>query len=97
MCVGCVCVCVCVRVILCVAVRVVLYVAVRVLYYQHDTISVTQSLTFPIPLFLSRAADTAFNRSEGFSSFLGKFSVPHAPPRTPHILYVFTGLQKLDW
>eukprot|EP00048_Salpingoeca_helianthica_P014949 m.224364 g.224364 ORF g.224364 m.224364 type:complete len:318 (-) comp16454_c0_seq1:115-1068(-) len=42
-------------------------------------------------------AYTAFNKSQGFDAFLGNFSVPHIPPRVAHILYLFTGLQNLDW
>ncbi len=42
-------------------------------------------------------AYTAFNVSSGISSFQGVFSVPDIPASTPHILYLFTGLQNKDW
>lgn len=43
--------------------------------------------------------DTAFNTTAptGFDSFLGTFSVPHIPRRVAHIVYLFTGLQNIDW
>lgn len=43
-------------------------------------------------------AYTAFKSPTGnFDSFLGTFSVPDAPTSTPDILYIFTGLQSVDW
>lgn len=42
---------------------------------------------------------TEFNltAAETFDSFLGKFSVPNAPARVPVQLFIFTGLQNVDW
>lgn len=40
---------------------------------------------------------TAFYYADGFDSFLGDFSVPDAPPESPDVLYLFTGLQNIDW
>jgi len=42
---------------------------------------------------------TAFKDSSahGFDTFLGDFSVPDAPAADPQILYLFTGLQNIDW
>jgi len=40
---------------------------------------------------------TAYHDTEGFDSFIGKFTVPDNPKRHPHILYLFTGLQNIDW
>ncbi len=40
---------------------------------------------------------TAFNISGAFDTFLGDFSVPDAPANYPDILYIFTGLQNIDW
>jgi len=43
-------------------------------------------------------AFTSYNISDpGFGSFLGRFSVPNAPRSTPDVLYIFTGLQNVDW
>jgi len=42
-------------------------------------------------------AYTAFNYTPGFSSFLGDFSVPALPANDPEVLYLFTGLQNIDW
>eukprot|EP00043_Microstomoeca_roanoka_P007863 m.76001 g.76001 ORF g.76001 m.76001 type:complete len:312 (+) comp14010_c1_seq1:52-987(+) len=42
-------------------------------------------------------AYTAYNISGSFNSFIGNFSVPNPPQRSPHILYLFTGLQNKDW
>jgi len=42
-------------------------------------------------------AYTAFNYAAGFDSFLGNFNVPTAPSDTPDVLYLFTGLQNIDW
>mmetsp|Transcript_2356 Transcript_2356/g.4864 ORF Transcript_2356/g.4864 Transcript_2356/m.4864 type:complete len:309 (-) Transcript_2356:35-961(-) len=33
----------------------------------------------------------------GFDAFLGYFSVPDLPKSTPQVLYLFTGLQNIDW
>jgi len=32
-----------------------------------------------------------------FDTFLGFFSVPNEPQDTPEVLYLFTGLQNVDW
>jgi hypothetical protein len=32
-----------------------------------------------------------------FDTFLGNFSVPDAPEHDPQVLYIFTGLQNVDW
>jgi len=42
-------------------------------------------------------AYTAFNNPTSFETFLGYFSVPDAPQSDPQVLYVFTGLQNVDW
>jgi len=42
-------------------------------------------------------AFTTSNCSDGFDSFLGTFSVPVAPVTTPQVLYLFTGLQNVNW
>jgi len=42
-------------------------------------------------------AYTTYHDPAGFSSFLGYFSVPQAPQNTPDVLYLFTGLQNVDW
>jgi len=42
-------------------------------------------------------AYTAFYNAAGFDTFLGNFSVPDAPAGAPDILYIFTGLQNVDW
>jgi len=42
-------------------------------------------------------AYTSFNNGETLTSFLGNFSVPDTPASTPDILYVFTGLQNVNW
>jgi len=35
--------------------------------------------------------------SPGFDTFTGKFSVPDKPASTPQVLYIFPGLQNIDW
>jgi hypothetical protein len=42
-------------------------------------------------------AYTVYNDTQGFDSFLGDFSVPDTPKDDPDILYIFTGLQNIDW
>jgi len=42
-------------------------------------------------------AYTTFSYPRGISSFLGRFSVPNNPQNTPEVLYLFTGLQNVDW
>jgi len=42
-------------------------------------------------------AYTSFNNEQPLTSFLGSFSVPDTPSSNPDILYVFTGLQNVDW
>jgi len=42
------------------------------------------------------AYTTAYNKN-GFDSFLGYFSVPQMPKNDPQALYLFTGLQNVDW
>jgi len=40
---------------------------------------------------------TAYNDSRGFDSFTSVMSVPDAPKARPQILYLFPGLQNIDW
>jgi hypothetical protein len=40
---------------------------------------------------------TAFQSAPGIDQFLGYFSVPDMPKSEPEILYMFTGLQNIDW
>jgi hypothetical protein len=40
---------------------------------------------------------TAYNDPKGFDSFVGEMSVPDAPRKRPQILYLFPGLQNIDW
>jgi hypothetical protein len=40
---------------------------------------------------------TAFQTEAGFSSFTGLMSVPDTPVKLPQILYLFPGLQNIDW
>ena len=42
-------------------------------------------------------AYTTYQYPDGVEKFLGYFSVPEAPQRTPQVLYIFTGLQNVDW
>jgi hypothetical protein len=42
-------------------------------------------------------AYTTFQNSQTLDSFLGYFSVPDAPSQDPEVLYLFTGLQNVDW
>jgi len=42
-------------------------------------------------------AYTTFHNPVGFSNFLGYFSVPNEPQNDPEVLYIFTGLQNVDW
>ncbi len=39
----------------------------------------------------------AYQNPAGFESFLGTFSVPDEPKATPDVLYIFTGLQNIEW
>jgi len=55
-----------------------------------------------VPLTAPQAYDgwleyTSFNYSKGIDSFLGYFTVPQKPQSTPQVLYIFTGLQNVDW
>jgi len=59
------------------------------------------------PMFLPAAAlpagydgwttYTAWNYSASVDISLGYFSVPDTPKQAPEVLYVFTGLQNIDW
>ena len=40
---------------------------------------------------------TAYEDAAGFDAFLGYFSVPDVPKKVPQVLYLFTGLQNIDW
>ena len=40
---------------------------------------------------------TAFQDADGFDSFTGEMSVPDVPEATPQILYLFPGVQNIDW
>jgi len=51
---------------------------------------------FP-PNYNGWLAYTTFHYPAGISKFLGKFSVPNAPQNRPDRLYIFTGLQNVDW
>lgn len=44
-------------------------------------------------------ANTTYFSTGGYSSFLGTFTVPSGalPPVAPQELYLFTGLQNIDW
>jgi len=42
-------------------------------------------------------AYTTYHNPVGFKSFLGYFSVPNEPQSDPEVLYLFTGLQNVDW
>jgi len=42
-------------------------------------------------------AYTSYNNVETIDTFLGSFSVPSIPSQNPDVLYVFTGLQNVDW
>jgi len=42
-------------------------------------------------------AYTTFQDTVGFQSFLGFFSVPQYPQNVPEVLYLFTGLQNVNW
>jgi len=35
--------------------------------------------------------------NSSFDAFLGNFSVPDAPAKVPEVLYIFTGLQNINW
>ncbi len=39
----------------------------------------------------------AYQNNVGFRSFLGTFSVPDTPAATPDVLYLFTGLQNIEY
>jgi len=39
----------------------------------------------------------AFEYTSGFETFLGNFTVPDIPAAVPDVLYLFTGLQNIDW
>jgi len=55
-----------------------------------------QLLQFP-PDYDGWLAYTAFNYPAGLDSFLGNFNVPATPVETPDVMYLFTGLQNIDW
>lgn len=40
---------------------------------------------------------TAFEDAQGFDSFVGEMSVPDVPAAKPQILYLFPGVQNIDW
>ena len=40
---------------------------------------------------------TAYEDAKGFDAFLGYFSVPDVPKKVPQVLYLFTGLQNINW
>lgn len=42
-------------------------------------------------------AYTVYNISHSFDTFNGNFTVPDQPQNDPDILYLFTGLQNVDW
>jgi len=42
-------------------------------------------------------AYTTFRHASGINKFLGYFSVPNQPQNDPEVLYLFTGLQNVDW
>jgi len=42
-------------------------------------------------------AYTTYQHSSGIGKFLGYFSVPNNPQSDPQVLYLFTGLQNVDW
>jgi len=42
-------------------------------------------------------AYTTYHNPTGFRNFLGYFSVPNEPQNAPEVLYLFTGLQNVDW
>lgn len=50
-----------------------------------------------MPSNLSLLTDTAVEHEVGFASFTGLMSVPDTPAKLPQILYLFPGLQNIDW
>jgi len=42
-------------------------------------------------------AYTTFQYPKGMNTFLGTFSIPNKPAQEPDILYIFTGLQNINW
>jgi len=40
---------------------------------------------------------TSVENSDGYDTFLGYFSVPDKPAADPQVLYLFTGLQNINW
>jgi hypothetical protein len=42
-------------------------------------------------------AYVTYESPSDFDSFFGYFSVPYQPEQTPEVLYLFTGLQNVDW
>ena len=42
-------------------------------------------------------AYTAYKDEKGFDAFLGDFSTPDDPAESPQVLYLFTGLQNINW
>jgi len=61
-----------------------------------ETISPSDDPPFP-PDYDGWLVYTAFNTSSGFDTFLGDFTVPDAPASPPDVLFLFTGLQNIDW
>jgi len=65
----------------------------------------------PSPLSSSRRSDsvpspnvghgwqayTTFQYPKGMNTFLGTFTIPNKPAQEPGILYIFTGLQNINW
>jgi len=42
-------------------------------------------------------AYTTFQYPKGMKTFIGTFSIPNKPAQEPGILYIFTGLQNINW
>jgi len=42
-------------------------------------------------------AYTTYHYPKGIGQFLGSFNVPSNPPQEPGIIYIFTGLQNINW
>lgn len=49
------------------------------------------------PLLVQYANVTAPNMAAGFDAFTGLFSTPSLPSSQPDVLYLFPGLQNIDW
>lgn len=61
-----------------------------------DNASSRKLLQYP-PDYDGWLAYTVFQNPTSFTSALGYFSVPDMPQNTPDILYLFPGLQNVDW